>query len=258
MQKRIRKMAFACLVTALSFSLVSAAQTNLPAPPVSPAANPPRILICGDSLMKTLGIALERDLAKRGYNRNTLVTSIGTGLARLDLFNWHDLLRTRIAREQPEIAIISIGPNDNQPMKDASGANIPANTSEWTAEYLRRVTTCLDIMSVGGVKLVLWLGQPDMRNPDLQAHIDRVNQIFRDLVPDYPNTVYFDTQRILSREPGKFTMYLPDRDGMPVNVRVSDGSHLSMAGATMVARAVVDMIEKLRPLQAQGSGLKAH
>lgn len=254
MQKRIHKMAFVCLVTALSFSLVSAAQTNVSPPAASPAVNTNGILICGDSLMKILSSALERELAKRGYTRLVVFTSIGSGLARLDLLNWPDQLRAQIERAQPEVLIMHIGPNDNQPIKTAGGTVIPQSAPEWADEYLQRVKTCLGIMRAGGVKLVVWIGAPDMRDPNLQAHVDRVNQIFRSAMLDYPIARYFDTQRIFSRTPGKFTMYVQGRDGMPISVRSSDGMHFNRAGSEILANAVANMVEEWQTEERQLHG----
>ncbi|MDD5677382.1 MAG: DUF459 domain-containing protein [Kiritimatiellae bacterium] len=249
----IRKMAFAGLTIALSLTLVSAAQPKALSSATPPADNPTGILICGDSLMKILGIALERDLARRGYSRITIFTSIGSGLVRLDVLNWHDQLRSLIERVTPEVVVIHIGPNDNQPIKTADGAIIQQDAPEWAGEYLQRVKTCLDIMRGGGVKLVVWVGVPDMRDPKLQAHVDRISRIFRSVILDYPSAQYCDTQRILSREPGKFTMYLMDHDGRPIYVRGSDGMHLNRAGSEMLAHEVADAIEKWQCLQNDSS-----
>ena len=254
MKKRVRKMAFTGLTTVLILTLVSAAQTNVSPPTASPTVNPTGVLICGDSIMKTLSVALERDLAKRGYSRLAIFTSIGSGLARLDLLNWHDQLRAQIEREKPEVVVMHIGPNDNQPIKTAGGTVIQQSVPEWAGEYLQRVKTCLDIMRAGGVKLVVWIGAPDMRDPNLQAHVDRVNQIFRSAMLDYPIARYFDTQRIFSRTPGKFTMYVQGRDGMPISVRSSDGMHFNRAGSEILANAVANMVEEWQTEERQLHG----
>lgn len=247
MRKWVRKSVGLMLAATLGLSLAEAAPTNAPEAASAAGTNQTCIMICGDSVMKMLGIALERELTKRDHVRVVTFTSIGSGLARLDLFNWHAQAKALIESEKPEAIVTLIGSNDNQPMQTAVSADIQENTPAWTAEYTRRVRTCLEIMSASNVKLVVWMGLPDMRDPNLQAHVNRVNRIFKDQTAAFHKVAYFDTQRSLSREPGKFTMYLLGKDGMPVHVRATDGIHLNRTGAEILAREVADVIVKQNP-----------
>lgn len=246
MQKWVYKSIGAVFAAALSLSSAFATETNAPAAAAT-ATNRTCIMVCGDSVMKMLGIALERELTKPDRVRVVTATSIGSGLARLDLFNWHEQAKILIEREKPDIVITLIGSNDNQPMQTADSADIQENTPAWISEYTHRVKTCLEIINSSTVKLVVWMGLPDMRDPNLQAHVNRVNQIFKDQVAAFPKVVYFDTQRNLSREPGKFTMYLLGNDGMPIHIRASDGIHLNRTGAELLARKVADVITQRYP-----------
>lgn len=227
----------AALLAAHGPARTALAQTNPP-----PAADR-AVLICGDSVMKLLSISLERDLAKRGLSRATSFTSIGSGLARLDLLDWHAKVTSLMAGVKPAVVVILLGSNDNQPILVGNRPGIPENSPEWTAEYTRRIKTLLDIVWAGGAQRVIWVGLPDMRDAALQAHAERVNQIARGLLRDEPRAVFFETQSRLSREPGKFTLYILGSNAMPVHVRASDGIHLSRAGADLLARELGTLID---------------
>ncbi len=213
------------------------AQTNPP-----PAGAEP-VLIVGDSIMKLLSVTIERDLAKRGLTNVTSFASIGSGLARLDLLDWHAKIKSLAERVKPAVAVILLGSNDNQPMKVGPRPGIPEGSPDWTAEYTRRIQTVLDILWASGVQRVIWVGLPDMRDPALQAHAERVNHMVRGLLLNEPRATFFETQSRLSREPGTFTMYILGPNGMPIHVRASDGIHLSRPGADLLARDLGPLIE---------------
>jgi len=79
------------------------------------------LLIMGDSVMKTVAVSLERDLAQSTEFRPISFASIGSGLCRLDLLDWHAKIKTLAETEKPAAAVILIGSNDNQPMQTEKG-----------------------------------------------------------------------------------------------------------------------------------------
>ncbi len=78
------------------------------------------VLIVGDSMMKAVARALKKECAKRTLSTETL-TSIGSGLARLDLLDWHQYkkilgtgndtivtCRTKIGYNDRQVVVIHI------------------------------------------------------------------------------------------------------------------------------------------------------
>lgn len=202
-------------------------------------------LIMGDSVMKTVCVSLERDLAQSTEFRPVSFASIGSGLCRLDLLNWPEKIKTLAETENPAAAVILIGSNDNQPMQTEKGV-LQQGSEEWQAEYARRVGKFMDIMIAGGIKNIIWVTLPDMRETDKQEHAQIVNHIFSKEAASRPAVVILDTQKIFSREPGKFTMYVFGTDGKPLYVRAQDGVHFNREGANRLAEIIIRKLNEVR------------
>ncbi len=248
----IRAILFCLLLLAFFYCRTHSVQAQADVP--AAADGSACVLICGDSVMKMLGMALERELAARPGVRVQTFTSIGSGLARLDLFDWPEQAASLIERERPDVVVVLIGSNDNQPMQTTAGMRLGDGTREWTDEYARRVGAFMDVLVAGNVKQALWLGLPDMREPNLQRHIEEANRIARAQIQARSRIAYFDTQRLLSREPGKFSSYVLGKNGMPIHVRAQDGIHLQRAGAEMLAREIVVWLETQGILNKPAAG----
>lgn len=204
-----------------------------------------RVWIAGDSMMKLVVRPLNRELATLpGTEVLPEEVSIGTGLARLDVHDW--MIKAReAAAKKPEVAVIFMGPNDNQPMKLDNGAIVQFGTPEWSAEYRRRVGAFLDLLRAGGMKRALWISLPDMRDAKLQADTRAINAAVKAALDGREDTDYFDCVPLLSPKPGTYSAYIFRKDtGMPLHVRSGDGTHLNRDGADLLAKEVV---ARLRP-----------
>ena len=202
------------------------------------AQDKPVLLIMGDSVMKTVSVSLERNLAQSTEFRPVSFASIGSGLCRLDLLDWPAKIKALAETEKPSAAVILIGSNDNQPMQTEKGV-LQQGSDEWQAEYARRVAKCMDVMIAGGIKNIIWVALPDMREPDRQEHVQIVNRILSQEAAARPTVVVLDTQKIFSRELGKFTMYVVGPDGKPIYVRAQDGVHFNREGANRLAAIII-------------------
>ena len=208
---------------------------------VEPA--PQTVLVCGDSMMKTVVHALARELESLPSVRVAPLISIGTGLARPDVFDWPAQLREAL-KARPAAAVVLLGANDEQPLRVATGAPAPVSTPAWNAEYAARVAAMLRLLTAAGVKPIVWVGLPDMRDPGSQANGRRINAIVQNACAGVPDVEFLDTVAMFSRTAGVYSAYVFDARGMPLTVRASDGIHLNAAGADRLARA---LREKLVP-----------
>ena len=202
-------------------------------------------LILGDSVMKTVSISLERKLAQSAEFKPVSYASIGSGLCRLDLLDWHKKIKFLAETEKPTAAVMLIGSNDNQPMQTKKGV-LPQGSDEWQAEYARRVGKCMDNMIGGGIKNIIWVALPDMREADKQEHAQIINRIFSKEAASRPAVVILDTQKIFSREPGKFTLYVIGPEGKPLVVRARDGVHFNREGANRLATIIIKKLNDVR------------
>jgi len=195
------------------------------------------ILVCGDSLMQTVSRSIARQFRATPSANVTPVVSIGTGLARPDVFDWPAKLR-EAAAGRPAAAVILLGANDGQNLRTASGAVLVNGTPEWEREYAARVASVLQTLKQGGVGYVLWVGLPDMRESRLQDDAQRINRIIRAECARMAGVEFFDIAPLFSPKPGTFSPYLVRPGGKVVQVRASDGIHFNADGADILAEAI--------------------
>lgn len=207
-------------------------------PSAVPAAD---IVALGDSMMKSVGRAIRKQYAGAEVK---VVTSIGSGLARLDLFDWHAQASSLVAAESPGTVFVMMGTNDNQAMS-TDGGDLPFGTPGWNVEYGRRVGKLMDLLLEGGVRRVVWIGLPRMRETKLDADIRAMEQIVVRQAEARERVTYFSTAVLLSPAAG-YKAYIILENGMPLDVRSEDGIHLNrngdehLAGLLMAAFPVQD------------------
>ncbi len=236
---RLRPRALAALAIIAGASLPGAVLSD----------EPPRgILVCGDSMVKIVARSLTREFAGVPAVRLTQLVSIGTGLARPDVFDWPARIQEASA-DRPEAVAIMLGANDGQNLRTAAGAVVLEGTPEWTAEYAGRVAGVLAQAKAAGARHILWIGMPDMRERKLHADAQRINEIARAECAKVEGAQFFDTAPLFSPKPGTYNAYIVQPGGKPLLVRSSDGGHLNSDGADLLARAIRTKLTELMGLQ---------
>lgn len=211
------------------------------AAPEEAPAPPARILIIGDSMMNLPAHALELALAGKSGVATRAYTSIGTGLARLDSFDWMAKTRTLLEEFNPDLTLVWFGTNDRQPMQTADRI-IKEEEPEWQQEYARRVGALMDLIIAHPAARMMWLELPDMRDDKIQEDVLLINRLVGEEAARRPRVEFFRTRPILGHRPGKFTPYVIGPKGLPVQVRDPDGMHLNRAGADRLAENIVKAI----------------
>jgi len=201
-----------------------------------------QVCILGDSMMKSVARAYEKQAARTDGVTAKSFSSIGSGLARLDLLDWHAKVSAAVAEQHPDVVVVLMGANDNQPMK-ANGLVLPFGTPEWETEYAARATKAIDIMITGGVERIFWIGLPDMRDQSLQRDVQQINTIFQKVAQSRPQVEYLETQTVFSKTPGEFSPYIIQATGMPLPVRSGDGTHLNHKGAKLLADIIMKKVQ---------------
>lgn len=212
------------------------AMATLPA-----VAAPEKVLVIGDSMMIVTAHATKLALEKKGITQVESTTKLGTGLARLDAYDWMATVDGHVKKFDPDVSLVWFGTNDRQPMKTDKGI-VDVDDKSWEEEYAKRIGLVMDKLTARKGATVVWLGLPLMKDAAINREVELINTIAKGEADKREGVSYMETQPLLSRKADKFSAYLIGSNGRPVKVRESDGIHLSRAGADLVADAFVKTI----------------
>lgn len=205
-----------------------------------------RLYFGGDSLSETPGLAMEKlALTTKVIAPEPVDFHISSGLNRPDYFNWFKHLRDELKRKNPDVVVLMFGDND----ADAFMTGVPPGTSiqsfgdaAWNREYRRRVGGMMDMAGSRPGRLVVWLGEPQMADQDLNQKVKVLNEVYRSEAAKRPGRVrFFDTYAMMSPNGGPYS------DTLTVNgeqrlVREPDGEHITLDGGNVVAAAVLKLL----------------
>lgn len=223
----------------MSASAQEAGPTAVAPAPVEQSEREP-VLMIGDSMMRMLSIALEKEFRKRGIEASSFA-SLGSGLVRLDAFDWFAKINALLDERQPGTAIVILGTNDDQPLLSDAGTTVAKGSDEWDREYASRLAQVMDIFTAKGAKRVIWILLPDMKQDAQQRYAQRINGLIAAAAATRPMVTLYDSRTVLSRRPGApYASTLIGKDGQVIQVRGADGIHLSRDGADRLAAAVAD------------------
>lgn len=215
-----------------------AKSTTSPAKPARPrgaipvtAKKPLRLLVTGDSMIESFGPALVNRIDDGGKVKARIDVKYGTGLVRLEVFDWLAHAR-QLAAAKSDVAIVMMGGNDGQNMT-ARGKRLDTETTEWRSEYTRRAGTVMATLTAGG-RRVFWVGMPIPRSPTMRRRYEALNSALRDAAAANPLVTYVDIWADFAHD-GRYADYLPGPGGGNVRVRSRDGIHLSKQGADRLA-----------------------
>lgn len=201
------------------------------------------VLFFGDSMMRILGNQAVKAFKKKGYGDVDSFSSIGSGLARASVFDWNAKIVDLLEKHNPQMVFIAIGSNDRQALEDGNGNTIPySDRAAWKENYSKLVGGVMDRLMLGGVKTIVWLMPPDMMDKANSEHAS----LLRTILSEEASTgerkgkiQLLDLRPVLSTTPGKYSRYKMSPTGEALSVRDPDGIHLSVAGAKLVAEAIL-------------------
>jgi hypothetical protein len=250
--------------------VVSAGGSAITAAPTTSTTSPPKertvptpenkavLLIAGDSDAGTFGPYLETLMQQTGVVSTKLDYKVSSGLARPDFFDWPAHFNEILPQVNPDIVVVTFGGNDAQGLSIADGTFIdkqpngdPAHDAAWREEYGRRVGATMDQLMAGG-RTLIWVGIPNDNNPDVTARLQVQDEVVKAEAAKRPKVVMIDTWARFSGRNGGWAEYVIDpRDGVGKDVRASDGFHLNVTGAEILA---LDVAEAIRTeLRARGA-----
>ena len=101
----------------------------------------------------------------------------GTGLTRLDQFNWVEEIGKIVEESHPDLFVGSFGINDRQGIVEKDRRAVAYPSPEFDARYSALVGEVLHAATSGGASMVI-IGLPVMMEEDANADAQAKNKIF--------------------------------------------------------------------------------
>jgi hypothetical protein len=204
-------------------------------------AAPLDLLMTGDSLQESSGPQLTAYAnAKRHVVAGCTVPKYSTGLVRDDFFDWPAYAVQLAAERDPEAVSFMIGGNDGQNM-DVGGRILQAGSAEWATEYQKRAAAVMRAFANGHRK-VYWIGMPIARSERLTGIYKVLNDAVRKAAASVPGVRFVDIWAMYAPN-GHYQDSFANEYGTVERMRNSDGIHLSTAGAAMLARRMLGILD---------------
>lgn len=194
-------------------------------------APPPILLATGDSTMQGIDSFLSAELGETARVRSDVRP--GYGISKTSA--WLRDARTQVKRMRPSTTVVSIGGAEGGTMATPAGGSVVCCDEPWVAEYSRRVRLLARTYASDGHGRVLWLTQPEPRDPRFALVVDAVNAAIVRAAERSKDVVVVRLDTVFT--PHGYANTVRYR-GRTVHVRQDDGLHLSIAGTAIAAREI--------------------
>lgn len=201
-------------------------------------AAPLKLFVTGDSMIEFMAPKLLKEAEGTHSLDGTYKVEYGTGLVRDDFFDWPANARKQMAAQSPEAVVIMMGGNDGQGMTLPGGRILHDGTPEWQAEYQRRATIMMGILTGGGQRHVYWVGMPIAKSARLARDYAMLDAALRAAAAAVPGVTYVDIWADFA--PGGH--YSDFVDGQLVRAR--DGIHLNRDGAARLMHKLYAILDR--------------
>ncbi|GEM_PF-4302569 len=204
--------------------------------------NPLKVLILGDSLASYyLPTALSALAARDGRVRVESFSRVSASLSNPIRLNFlvevPRFFGNRRGNSQRafDVVVVMMGANDAQAIRGGTQV-IRYGTQAWTQEFRRRTRDLMNILTQEA-RGVYWLELPPMRDRQLESGIQNVQNIFQDVVREFPGSRFLELRRLLSDSSGNYTA-VGFVEGRQVILRARDGIHISTEAGRILAREI--------------------
>jgi hypothetical protein len=212
-------------------------------PPAHPAVAPSYfVAVLGDSLAQMLAQGLTEAFENRPEVAILRKAKQDSGLVRDDFFDWTKATQDMLASgEKIDFAVMLIGSNDRQSLRDANGS-YESGSPEWQAAYTQRIETIAAMFRDKKIPLV-WVGLPILKSERLSEDALAFNEFYR-AYAEKSGATYIDIWEAFADEAGQYSAVGPDINGQTVRLRAADGVHFTKAGARKLAHFVEPEIRR--------------
>jgi hypothetical protein len=200
------------------------------------------VAVLGDSLAQMLAQGLTEAFENRPEVAILRKAKEDSGLVRDDFFDWTKATQDLLASgEKIDFAVMLIGSNDRQPLRDANGS-YESRSPEWQAAYTQRIETIAAMFRDKKIPLV-WVGLPILRSERLSEDAQAFNEFYR-AYAEKAGATYIDIWEAFADEAGQYSAIGPDINGQTVRLRAADGVHFTKVGARKLAHFVEPEIRR--------------
>lgn len=204
--------------------------------------DPLQVAVIGDSLTEQVGPSLIARLGRPGVPAQaTHDFTYSSGLSRPDFYDWPARAAQLAQTLDPDIWVVMVGANDGQDVIDEDGRFRQIGSEEWEAIYRERVAALMDQLITDG-RAAIWIGQPIMRDVEFDETIRYLNAIYAEEAADRAFVSFVDARQVFADAEGRYADYLPAGDGQLTQMRLSDGIHLTRAGAERLVSQVLPLL----------------
>lgn len=207
--------------------------------PVSAQEN---IVVYGDSLGDGLWSGLVTVLKKSPNCKVLRHSKIGAGLTRADYLNWIEELPKQIEADQPKIAFLLFGANDQQGLRDDKKGH-SFKSSSWKDAYSSRISAIIKELKEKAVK-VFWIALPIMAEEETNLNAGYLNEIFQENAAR-ENIAFLAIVNDFADKDGKFITHMNDPKGRSQQIRKNDGIHFTGYGYELLAAKVWEKALKI-------------
>jgi len=195
------------------------------------------ISVLGDSLAILAAQGLSDAFADKPEVAVTDLARDVSGLARNDYYDWPKAARDLIAaKTNIDVAVIMMGINDVQPLKDGD-ETLDLLSDKWRAAYGQRIDALLAPFRDAHIR-VLWVGLPPMRDDRLNVQATALNEIYRDHAGK-DGATYIDIWDAFADANGQFAAFGPDVEGQNAKLRNGAGGiYFTKTGARKLAQVL--------------------
>ncbi len=186
--------------------------------------------VVGDSMVQFFGDTFVSLAETSALVQATSEPVLASGLSRPDYFDWPTRIAEIMTNHDPDAVVVMFGGNDAQNIRAADGNWHERFEDFWLQEYRRRIARVMDLVTSDKDRILLWVGQPPMRRQGFDQRMQLVNNLYRTEAAGRERVRYVDLRELFTDSSGKYAKYLPDESGKLVDVRLSDGVHLSHWG----------------------------
>jgi hypothetical protein len=199
-----------------------------------------QIFVLGDSLAAGLWSGVSRTVD--GDMRISLNGRYkeDSGLSRPEYYDWNGALPKILDSNKIDIAIVMLGSNDAQPIRDGA-IRYAFDTQEWRAAYVKQVDELMASLKAAGAA-VYWMEMPPMQAEKYDGSMKVVAAIHKERA-EAAGIRFVETRAALS-DNGKYSESGFDDTGEFVRWRSRDGVHFLKEGNNKMASLVMAAINK--------------
>jgi uncharacterized protein len=209
-------------------------------PPYFAAKDVYQVFVVGDSLAAGLWSGVSRMID--GDMRISLNGRYkeDSGLSRPEYYDWNGALPKILESNKIDIAIVMIGSNDAQPIRDGQ-MRYAFDTPEWRTAYVVQVDKLMASLKTAGAA-VYWMELPPMQADKYDESVKIISAIHAERAK--AAGIRFVTTRDAFLDNGKYAESGFDDTGEFVRLRSKDGVHFLKEGNNKLGSLVVAAINK--------------